>query len=331
MIRIGVRVAALYRKYWLWLGGISALITLIKLGDLVVPLLGGKVIELIERDGSADRTVLWLLVTVSVWLVHGNLLPWVYNSIDARKVELFARRDLSLWSLGRVKAAVGQDSAMLQTLIERGEAVIPDFVVSVSRVLLPSVLPCLAVVLALIAISPRLFVALALGCGAYGALTFYMNRRLMPRYAHLQDVDNLREQLRIKIFRLLAEPSCPIEGMIASYGHRFDKVAEVGSHVRARYLNFDLSRGLIINAMNACTWIIGIHAVQSGQFGLAVFLAFVSWSTACISYVQAVTGFHKQWLEIGPAMRNYFLAVGALEPLLPQTEALAPEAFQPAE
>ncbi len=220
---------------------------------------------------------------------------------------------------------------MLQTIIERGETVIPDFMSTVTRLLLPSVIPCVAVVVALIAISPLLFVALALGCGLYAGVTLYMNRLLMPQYADLQDVDNRREQLRIKIFRALAKPADPIDSMIEAYGQRYSAVAQVGSQIRVCYLNFDLSRGIVINVMNACTWIVGIHAVRTDQFGLAVFIAFVSWSAACISYVQVATAIHKQWLETGPAIRNYFAVVGGGRPAVPEAPAGVPQVFQPAE
>jgi ABC-type multidrug transport system fused ATPase/permease subunit len=326
------RVLALFSPFWKTLTVIAALIMCQKVGDLMVPWFAGRVIDAMAQHHTLASVGVLILTAFGVWILHGNVLPYVLGRFDLGNFNFTARQRISVGNIGTVLAnpeaeTRGKDTAMQQAVIMRGEQVVVDFVNSVFRVAIPMLLPGIATLAMLLWWFPMLGI-IALAGGALDVLvTLYLNRVMAPMYGKLQQLDYVRQRLQTQIFRDVAAIFAGRQerAQIADYAARFNEYSSFGIMTGIRFLGFSFGRGVILNLTNLCTWVVGAWYVSTDVCSLGFFLASLSWATYVMNVLGAGLELHKQWLETMPAIRAYFAELDSLAPAALPEPVAAPQ------
>lgn len=333
MLLIVRRVLVLFLPFWKPLALISTLIMAHKIGDLLVPLLGGRVIDAMAQHNPPDAIYSMIGTAFVFWICHGNVLPYVLGRVDLGYFQYEGPRHLGVGMLRRVVAQRirrdGRDTAMQQAIIERGEVVLVQFVNAFVRTAIPLTIPAV-VTLGLLLWWYPLIGLIALVGGALDVLaTVYLNTVLKPLYTRLQQLDYERQRVHTHVFRNLL--GIIVEGKerqtVQEYDDRFGDYASFGAYTGRRFLAFNFGRGLIVNVTNLCTWVVGAWYVDGGVYSLGYFLASLSWSTYVLNCVGAGIELQKQWMETMPAIKAFFAEIDACAPDpandAPQAEAMS--------
>jgi len=317
MLPIVRRVLGLFRPFWKTLALISTLIMVQKVGDLLVPLFGGRVIDAMAQDNSLHAIYLMIATAFVFWICHGNVLPYVLGRVDLAGFQYAGPQHLGVSVLRRILTqrvqADGRDTAMQQAIIERGEVVLVQFVNAFVRTAIPLAIPAVATLGLLLWWYPLIGLIIIVG-GALDVLaTIYLNTVLTPLYTRLQQLDYERQRVHTHVFRNLL--AIIVEGkqrqVAGEYDERFGEFAGFGVHTGRRFLAFNFGRGLIVNVTNLCTWVVGAWYVDGGVYSLGYFLASLSWSTYVLNCVGAAVELQKQWMETIPAIKAFFAEIDA--------------------
>lgn len=313
------RVLLLFRPNWKALAVIAGLVMCQKVGDLLVPWFGGRVIDAMAQDRPLASVATIVLTAFAIWVCHGNVLPYVLGRFDLRRFQFIARQRISVENVETVLAdpdakSLANDSAMQQAVIERGEQVLMDFVNSLVRVAIPVTFPGIVTLILLFDWFPMLGVIAVVGGVLDMLTTLYLNKALAPLYSRLQEFDYERQRLHTRIFRDLPTIFARRQerSTSAEYDRRFGEYAQCGTSNGLRYLGFNFGRGVIVNVTNLCTWLVGAWYVHTDVYSLGFFLASLSWSTYVLNALGAATDLQKQWLETMPAIRAFFCEIDAL-------------------
>ncbi|HZS83579.1 MAG TPA: hypothetical protein VFA50_11950 [Stellaceae bacterium] len=298
---------------------IAALVMCQKVGDLLVPWFGGRVIDAMAQGRPLPAVAVLILSAFTLWVLHGNVLPYVLGRYDTVRFQFVARQRISVdvirAVLGNPAAQRGgKDSALQQAVVERGEQVLIDFINSLVRVAIPVTLPGIVTLAVLFAWFPMLGVIAIVGGLLDMLVTLHLNKVLAPLYGRFQQLDYQRQRLHTRIFRDLAAIFAGRReaATTAAYDQRWSDYAACGITANLRYLGFNFGRGFIVNITNLCTWLVGAWYVHTGVYSLGFFLASLSWSTYVLNVLGAATALQKQWLETMPAIRAFFAEIDAL-------------------
>jgi hypothetical protein len=84
-------------------------------------------------------------VSFCVWVLHGSVLGYFIDYTEGKQFSLPARQYISIYALSHILKKkpedVQEDPALMQVIIERGEAVTVDWAVSIIRIVIPLALP----------------------------------------------------------------------------------------------------------------------------------------------------------------------------------------------
>lgn len=326
------RVMSLFRPFWRQLALIALLMMMQKAGDLLVPLFGGRVIDAMAQRQTLDAIYAMTATAFLFWVCHGNVLPYLTGQVDLARFQYDGPRHLGVGVLHRVLrprlTTEGQDTAMQQAVIERGELVLMQFVNAIVRVAIPVILPGLITLGLLLWWYPLIGLIALVGGGLDVLATVYLNKVLRPLYTRLQELDYERQRVHTHVFRnllgLIVESK--ERQAVADYDERFAAFAGFGSVTARRFLAFNFGRGLIVNVTNLCSWVVGAWYVDSGVYSLGYFLASLSWSTYLMNCVGAGIELQRQWMETIPAIKAFFAELDAYGPPEDETPAGAPVA-----
>ncbi|MBP2314366.1 ABC transporter ATP-binding protein [Azospirillum soli] len=334
MLPIIRQILGFFRPFWKPLALIAALIMMQRAGDLLLPFIGGRVIDAMAAQAPFEVVQPLILSAFLFWICHGNVLPYLLGRVDLAGFQYAAPRRLGVTVLGHVLAdrrrVEGRDTALQQAVIERGEAVLVQFVNSLARVAIPVAVPGV-VALGLLLWWYPLIGLIAVAGGTLDVLaTIYLNKVLKPLYTRLQELDYARQRVHTRAFRHLL--SIVVEGKqrdtVREYDARFGDFAAFGAFTGKRFLAFNFGRGIIVNVTNLCTWVVGAWYVHQGEFTLGYFLASLSWSTYVLNGVGAGIDLQKQWMETMPAIRAFVAELDACG--APVKDAAGAEVHAPA-
>jgi ABC-type bacteriocin/lantibiotic exporter with double-glycine peptidase domain len=294
--------------------GIALLVTLQRIGDLLVPLFGGRIIDAISEHRPLTHVALLIGAAFLLWVCHGNLLPYLLGRLDLACFAYAAPRHLGRESLRLVlaKGTATGDTALQQAVIERGQQALMAFVNSLVRIAVPMALPGIVTLGILLWWFPLLGLVALAGGALDMAVTLRLNRVMRPLYAELQQLDYERQRLHTTIFRQLAGllAAGRRRETLAGYDDRFAAYAGHGARTGLRYIGFNFGRGVIINCTNLLTWVIGAYYVNVQACSVGYLLASVSWSSYVLGVLAAATDLQKQWLETMPAIRALMAEIG---------------------
>jgi len=325
------QIFPLFKGYYRILFSIAALVALQKLGDLLVPLVAAEIIDRIAVSLPIDEVRLIIAGAFLFWVVHGNIIPYAFESRDILHFGLPVRKYLSVRVLDRVLRTPLKryrqehggpvNSRLLQAQIEIGERVVADFMTTLFRIVIP-VLPTgfLSIVI-LIWYIPQLGLLVLLGGFIDVAITVYVNRKLTTRFRTLQVRDNARRSMHLAIFSEFERSFANREETVRGYNEAYTDYADSGVNTWLLFQKLTLARGIIVNITNALVWGIGIAYLYEGGYTLGYFLMFTSWSTRSIDFFYTCLSLHKQWLETRPAMEIFFSILGQAD----EAPTLGPE------
>ncbi len=185
-----LRMLGLFQDYRRALLTVSFLIALYKCIELIIPLLAARVINAMEAHRPTSEIWVMAVTAFVVWVIHGNLLAYLFDRIEMQCFSFPARYHLSMYALDHVlgvrPSTMRKDPALQQVIIERGEQVIAYFVVSLIRVVIPLALPFLFVAVMLLWSIPLLGAMVLIGAATDGLITWRLNKTLfavIPRAA----------------------------------------------------------------------------------------------------------------------------------------------------
>ena len=340
IFKIMLRMLGLFKDYRQALLTVSFLIALYKCIELMIPLLAARVINAMEAHRPTSEIWVMAVTAFFVWVVHGNLLAYVFDRIEMQCFSFPARYHLSMYALDRVlgilPAFMRKDPALQQVILERGEHVMADFVVSIIRVVIPLALPFLFVAIMLLWSIPLLGAMVLIGAATDGLITWRLNKTLSPLFQELQGLQNRQGQMHFTIFANLANLLVNLEAKweaMASYRARYEEFTTARTDTWMRFLGFNLRRGLVINVTHLLTWLIGIWYVnEKGIYSVGYFLVFIRWESLVFDFLGAYLGVHKQWMETSPAIKAFFQEIDATQetaPVVPSAELPAGEPTVP--
>jgi hypothetical protein len=113
--------------------------------ELSIPLLGAWMINSLQAH--RPTIAIWGITFVSfcVWVLHGSVLGYFIDYTEGKQFSLPARQYISIYALSHILKKkpedVQEDPALMQVIIERGEAVTVDWAVSIIRIVIPLALP----------------------------------------------------------------------------------------------------------------------------------------------------------------------------------------------
>jgi ABC-type multidrug transport system fused ATPase/permease subunit len=260
----------LFKDYRKALLTVSCLIALYKCIELMIPLLAARVINALEAHRPTSEIWVMAVTAFVVWVVHGNVLAYVFDRIEMQCFSFPARYHLSVYALdhllGVLPAVVRRDPALQQVIIERGEHVIADFVVSIIRVVIPLALPFLFVAVMLLWSIPLLGAMVLIGAATDGLITWRLNKTLSPLFQELQGLQNRQGQMHFTIFANLAHLLGNLQAKreaTVRYRARYEEFTTARTDAWMRFLGFNLRRGIVINVTHLLTWLIGIWYVNA--------------------------------------------------------------------
>jgi ABC-type bacteriocin/lantibiotic exporter with double-glycine peptidase domain len=307
---------SLFRGYYRPLFGISALITLQKIGDLLVPLVAAQIIDRVAAAFPMEQVHLVLGGAFIFWVMHGNLIPYAFEARDIRRFGLPVRKALSVRVLDRVLRTPlrhyredhggAVNSRLLQAQIEIGERVVVDFMTAVFRTVIPVLPTGLISIAILIYYIPKLGLLVLLGGFIDVGITVLINRTLSARFRALQHYDNARRSIHLAIFSEYERSFANREEAIRTYDAAYTDYTESGMDTWLLFQKLTLARGVVVNVTNALVWGIGIAYLYQGGYTLGYFLMFTSWSTRVIEFFYTCLNIQKQWIETRPAMEIFF-------------------------
>ncbi|HYE35122.1 hypothetical protein [Methylocaldum sp.] len=320
MYALAKQIFPLFNGYYRVLFGIAALITLQKVGDLLVPLVAAQIIDRIAALLPIDEVRLVIGGAFLFWVTHGSIIPYAFEARDIRYFGLPVRKYLSVRVLDRVLRTPLKryrqehdgtvNSRLLQAQIEIGERVVADFMTNLFRIAIP-VLPTgfLSIVI-LIWYIPQLGLLVLLGGFVDVAITVCINKKLSTRFRTLQVRDNARRSMHLAIFSEYDRSFANREETVRIYDAAYADYADSGVDTWLHFQRLTFMRGIVVNITNALVWGIGIAYLYEGGYTLGYFLMFTSWSTRSIDFFYTCLSLHKQWIETRPAMEIFFSILG---------------------
>jgi len=274
---------------------------------------------------------IWPLAVAAfgVWVLHGNILTYLIDRLEVASFSFPARQDISLNALALVLSLrpekLQDDPALMQVVIERGEAVVVEWLVSVIRIVLPLALPFCFVLIMLFHSSLLLGGLVFAGAMLDLLITVKLNTALSPRYVQLRDLEIVKGRTHFAIFADLPHYLGSWEEQAAAraaYRRQFQALTEERTQTLLHFLGFHLKRGVVINLTHLLTWTVGIWYVSQGVYQVGYLLVFLKWETLVFDFLSNYLQVQKQWMETSPAIAVFFAQLDAHHPTLP---ALVPE------
>jgi ABC-type multidrug transport system fused ATPase/permease subunit len=303
------KILELFKPSWKPLTAVAFLVTGQRVGDLLVPLFAGHVIDAIAQHRPYAAITPLIAGCFVFWVIHGNLLPYLLGRAELIGLRYTAPRRIAVRTLQVVlngDVPRNGDTAMQQAVVERGLQALNEFMASLVRVAIPMTLPGLVTLVLLLLWFPLLGIIAVVGGTLDMAATLFLNRTLAPLFGRLQALDYKRLRLQTRIFRelpVLVTDRDGRAGKLTEYTQHYSDYEKSGITAGSRYLGFSFGRGVVINITNVLTWLVGAWYVDAGVYTLGYFLASLAWSTYVLNMIAAATELQKQWLETLPAIR----------------------------
>jgi ABC-type multidrug transport system fused ATPase/permease subunit len=303
------KILELFKPSWKPLAAIAFLMTGQRVGDLLVPVFAGHVIDAIAQHRPYAAITPLIAGCFLFWLFHGNMLLYLLGRAELIGLRYTAPRRIAVGVLGVLLNADfprNGDTAMQQAIVERGLQALNEFMASLVRVAIPMTLPGLVTLALLLLWFPLLGIIAVVGGTLDMAATLLLNRTLAPLFGGLQALDYKRLRLQTRIFRELPILTADRDDgarKLTEYSKHYRDYETAGITAGSRYLGFSFGRGVVINITNVLTWMVGAWYVDAGVYTLGYFLASLAWSTYVLNMIAAATELQKQWLETLPAIR----------------------------
>jgi ABC-type bacteriocin/lantibiotic exporter with double-glycine peptidase domain len=157
------------------------------------------------------------------------------------------------------------------------------------------------------------------------------NCSLSPAFQTLRDLQNRQGQSHFRVFASLTQLLTNLEAKyarLAEYTSRYEELTAARTDTWLRFLGFNARRGLVINVTHLLTWLVGIWAVNTGQFQVGYLLVFLRWETLVFDFLSHYLVVHKQWMETSPALIVFFAELDETVekvPVIPTAEVSAVE------
>jgi len=326
-------------KWPIW--KVTLYICLYKFMELTIPLLGALMINALQAH--RPTITIWGIAGIAflVWVIHIRL-GYAIDYIEGTQFSLPARQDLGIYALTRILEKkpedIGEEAALMQVIVERGETVTVDWAVSIVRIVIPLALPFLFVLTMLFRSSLLLGGIVCVGGCITGWITWRSNTKLAPAFRTLRDLHNRLGEQHFTIFAKLLDILKRADARreeLEKYQARYAVFTTARIDTLLQYLGFNFRRGVVINMTHLLTWLTGIWYVNEGVYQIGYLLVFLRWETLVFDYLGAYFLVHKQWLETSPAIDAFFYLLdeapdaAAIMPVeTPSTEVELP-ALQP--
>src|SRR4051812_18232508 len=195
------RILAALHPFRMPLAALIALVTMQKIGDLLVPFFGGRVIDAITGHQPLAAIHALILTAFLFWLCHGSLLPYLIGRCELTGLRYALPRHIGLVNLRRVLGRPPRpDTALQQAVIDKGEQVLVEFTTCLVRVAIPIVVPGIVGLALLLIWAPLLGLIVIVGGGLDLIVTLWLNHVMKPRYTWIQNLDYTRQRCHIRIF-----------------------------------------------------------------------------------------------------------------------------------
>ncbi|MGD0977246.1 MAG: ABC transporter ATP-binding protein [Minisyncoccia bacterium] len=300
---------------------------------LASPYLYGLAINaLVKQNFSLIlRLALFVLLIETVSTIIGAFRErFEVNHLDysvAKAITSETLEKLFSFSIGQHHS---QNSAIKQSIINKGESALRQFAYSLLYNIMPIFFQVILIIGALMYLNWVLGLIVFVGVTTFVSITLVSNAKIRPQLKKMEDMQNDDSKRHTEIIRNIeaVKVNAQESKIKRDYDRELDKSISFGRRFWLKYVVSMYSRSIVIDLTTFLVMIVGAYMVIRGYYSIGYLFIFLSWTSNALGRVNNLGNLQRQMMSQYASIREFF-AMMDIEPDIKITEdPISPKTFR---
>jgi len=306
------RVFSFFKPFWKSFAVVTGLMLVGQLLNAFTPLLFSKGVDAVI-GGNVRYTVYFLLGAFGVTVIRDQVIAYIREQIEIKKIDFSVEKEFSILSLKRMfNFSIGQHinehSGVKQGVVNKGQNSLSGLMFVFLNNILPSSVQIIAMTAFLFYFDWRVALT-ALGFAiTYMTISYRRNLRFFPKVEQVRKNNQQQSKLQSELFRntTLVIAEAQEKTSAAHFEKEYERVINFGIGTWSKYINeFYLHRAFITVGQYA-TLGLGTYYILNGKHSVGTFVALYSWTGAIFGNLMSIMNSQRQMLFQIVEIKKYF-------------------------
>lgn len=319
------RVFLLFKPFWGSLAIVSSLFLVGQLLNAFSPLLFSKGVDAVI-SGNTRSTIIFLLAAFGVAFIRDQVIAYVREKIEIKKLDFSIDKLFSVLSLRRmfgfsIGQHINEHSGVKQTIVNKGQNSLSQMMFLMLNNLLPSILQIVAMLAFLFYFDWRVALTAIFFVTLYISISYNRNVSFFPQIEKVRKGNQQQSKLQSELFRnatLVIAESQEVETEKA-FTTSYEKVTDFGIATWSKYIHSFYLHRLIISIGQYATLGLGTYFILNGKHSAGMFVALYSWTSAVFSHLMGIMNSQRQFLFQIVEIKKYFELLDIIPDIDPNT------------
>lgn len=279
---------------------------------LAGPYIQGMILDNLSQGIAMSQTYSLIALAAAIRLVNQWALQFPREKYEVDKVDFDIQERAGDQTMLHVTSlSVGQHnmlhSGTKQSVINRGQSSMTSLVTLTVYEIAPTLLRCVALVLALFYMSPLFGLVVLIIVTVYVWLTIKMNNSFGPEMKKLEKMWNTESKFRGEILQNISHVlvNAQEKKAQAEANAKYEETVVVAKPLWNRFLFYAYIKMALFVVGGTANLLLGAHYIYTGQYTLGKVVVLWYWSNDALNSVGNVGGMQRQIMRMWSSIKRY--------------------------
>ncbi|HSE56615.1 MAG TPA: ABC transporter ATP-binding protein, partial [Candidatus Paceibacterota bacterium] len=306
------KIIQFFRPFWKYFAITMFLIVVVQAFAAFTPYLFGKGVDAVIK-GNVRLTFIFLIVSFLITILQQQVIWYLKEYIDIKKLDINIDRALSIISLKRMfQFSIGQHinehSGVRQTIVNKGQNSLNGLVNNFIYTILQTGLQVLVILVILILFDWRV------GATAFAFMLLHIlisNRRnhvYFPKIDEVRKKNQAQSKLQSELFRnaTLVIAEAQEDKTVEDFSRSASKATDFTVTTWLKYIRSYYSQKFILIIGRYATLAVGIYFIFIGDHSVGMFVTFYSWTGSIFDNINQIMNSQRQIMFQIVEIKKYF-------------------------
>lgn len=306
------RTLLFFRPFWGWLAVVIALMLVGQTFATFAPYFFGKSVDAVTNK-NVYLAFSYIGGAFLFALIQSNILVWIRERVEIKHLDDHIEKAFSVKSLTQMlEFSVGQHinehSGVKQTIVNKGQNALTNLVFSSLYDIFPNVIQVVVTLVIVAIFDWRVAVVASIFASIYIVLSYYRNKKMLPRIEEMRKKHQGQSKLQSELFRnstlVIAEAQEAVT--TTDFQKKGETVAAFSTATWVTYLNSYYGYKMFILVGQYASLSIGVYFILIGQHSVGMFVSLFVWLSAVFSNLGTIMSSQRRILLQLAEIKKYY-------------------------
>lgn len=301
-----------FRPFWKYFIITAVLITIVQSFGAFTPYLFGKGVDAVI-NGNIRLTFIFLAISLGITILQQQVIWYIKEYIDIKKLDLNIDRELSIVSLRRMfQFSIGQHinehSGVKQTIVNKGQNSLVGLVNTFIYEILQTGIQILVTLIILTVFDWRV------GATAFSFMVLHVlisnrrNHKYYPKIDEVRKKNQGQSKLQSELFRnsTLVIAEAQEDRTVKDFEQSYTKLTDFAIAMWLRYIKSYYGQKFILILGRYATLALGIYFIFMGYHAVGMFVTFYAWTGSIFDNINQLMNTQRRIMFQIVEIKKYF-------------------------